>query len=292
MTIECVESVLKSDYPNFTVVVIDNGSCDDSVVALRERFRDGIVIIENAHNLGYAEGFNVGLSYAFEERCADYCLVMNNDTTIDRHAIAALVRVAEKEENIGFVTGKVYYYDAPQTLQTVGRKADPLWWGGPMIGNGEKDNGQYDKISERIFIDDIYTLVDRKLYQDTGGYDSNFFLEAEEYDWQARAKKLGYKFMYTPAARLWHKDSMTIGRDSALKAYYDARNPMLVVLLHKEPEFCRRYLRAHLRMRILRSSLVYLRHGRFACALAKWKGLLSALTWGLKNRKFESCHFI
>ena len=68
-----------------------------------------------------------------------------------------------------------------------------------------------------------------------------FFLQAEEYDWQARAKKLGYKIMYTPHAKLWHKESMTIGKHSALKAYYDARNPMLVILLHKSPDFFRKY---------------------------------------------------
>jgi len=154
------------------------------------------------------------------------------------------------------------------------------------------DEGQYDEITDRTFIDDIYTLVRRRVYDDTGGYDSLFFLEAEEYDWQARSKKLGYKTMYTPFAKIWHKDSMTIGKESAIKAYYDARNPMLVILLHRSPSFFKRYFWAHARRRIIRSSLVYLKNGRISNAIAKWRGLLSGIKWGLINKKFTLEHFV
>jgi len=74
LTIECVNSILKSEYKNFSVVVIDNGSTDGSVKALREKFGNRIVILENQKNLGYARGFNVGLKFAFEDNKADYCL--------------------------------------------------------------------------------------------------------------------------------------------------------------------------------------------------------------------------
>ena len=126
----------------------------------------------------------------------------------------------------------------------------------------------------------------------TEGYNPEFFLEAEEYDWQARAKRLGYKMIYTPYAKLWHRDSMTIGRDSAIKAYYDARNPMLVVMLYRSPQFFRNYLRVHLRRRVLWSSLVYLKSGRLSCAYAKWRGFFSCLKWGFRNGKLTVRHFI
>ena len=76
------------------VMVVDNGSTDDSVSALRKRFGDKVTIFENGENLGYAGGFNVGLKYSFEEKNAEYCIVMNNDTVIDSRAIAELVRTA------------------------------------------------------------------------------------------------------------------------------------------------------------------------------------------------------
>lgn len=292
LTIDCVDSVLKSDYANYRVLVIDNGSTDGSVVDFRKRFGTGIEIIENGKNLGYAEGFNAGLNHAFSTGGADYCLVMNNDTVIDRSAISEYVKVAETDEMIGFVTGKVYFFDHPNVLQTVGMHYDPIRWRGEHIGRNEIDIGQYDEVCERVFADDVFTLVRRSMYEATGGYNSLFFLQSEETDWQARAKEYGYKIVYTPHARLWHRVSITIGKDSALKAYYDARNPMLVILLHKPANFFRRYFWNYLRYDILRSTLVYLRRGRVSHAIAKWRGLISGLNWGLHNKRFTLRHFV
>jgi GT2 family glycosyltransferase len=292
LTVDCVESVLKSDYTNLRVLVIDNGSTDGSVADLKERFGPGIEIIENGKNLGYADGFNVGLKYAFGAEGADYCLVMNNDTVIDKSAISEYVKIAESDEMIGFVTGKVYFFDHPNVLQTVGMHSDPVRWRGEHIGRNEIDTGQYDEVCERVFADDVYTLVRRSMYEATGGYNSLFFLQSEETDWQARAKHYGYKIVFTPRARLWHRVSITIGRDSALKAYYDARNPMLVILLHKPAGFFRRYFWHYLRYDILRSSLVYLKRGRLSHAAAKWRGMMSGLTWGLHNKRFTLRHFV
>lgn len=291
ITMDCIESVLKSDYPNFRVVVIDNGSTDGSVEALRDKFNNHLTIIENGANLGYARGFNVGLKYGFEENEADYCLVMNNDTIIDSKAISEMAKVAETEKKIGFVTGKVFYYDKPNVLQTVGKKEDPIRWNGEHIGHKEEDKGQYDRVCERFFADDIFTLVSKKLYGETGGYNPMFFLQSEEYDWQARAKNLGYKIMYTPYAKLLHKESWTLGKQSAKKAYYDARNPMLVILLHKSPDFFRKYFWVHCRS-IIFISLRMIKVGKFFIAFRNVQGFLSGVCWGVRNHKFTYKHFI
>jgi GT2 family glycosyltransferase len=292
VTPDCVASLLKSEYPNFRIVVIDNNSSDGSVQALDATYGGRITILQNSANLGYSRGFNVGLRFGFERNGADYCLVMNNDTVIDSRAITELVRVAESDDRFGFVTGKVYYYDKPDVLQTVGKAEDPIRWNGDHIGGGEVDRGQYDQVSERPFADDIFTLVSRKLYTDTNGYNPIFFLQGEEYDWQARAKKLGYKIVFTPYARLWHRESWVLGKQSTKKAYYDARNPMLVVLLHKSPEFFRRYFWHSFRKDILKGSLISFRQARVPHALARWRGFLSGMIWGLKNRRLTLRHLI
>jgi GT2 family glycosyltransferase len=291
LTIECVDSVLRSRYPHTTVVVIDNGSGDGSVAALKERFGDRIVVLENRANLGYSRGFNVGLKYAFEENGADYCLVMNNDTVLDPASIEAMVAAAGRDPMIGFVTGKVFFYDQPNILQTVGKMEDPVRWNGEHIGFGEVDRGQYDEVAERVFADDIFTLVRKRLYEEVGGYSSLFFLQGEEYDWQARAKAHGYKIVFTPHARLWHKVSMTLGRNSAKKAYYDSRNPMLVILLHKPPEFFRHYFWRHV-MSIAVTSIRYAGYLRFNNALKSVLGVISGLLWAGVNRKLTLSHFI
>ena len=288
---DSVSSYLANDYPNFDVVVIDNGSSDETVEYVNENF-PGAKAIRIEKNRGYSGGFNFGLDYAFNRNDSDYVLVTNNDVKADKGVISALVKVAEEDEKIGFVTGKVYYFDRPDVLQTVGKKEDPVRWNGGHIGNMEKDIGQYDAVCERAFADDIFTLVRREMYKKTGGYDTTFFLQSEEYDWQARAKNLGYKIMYTPYAKIWHKESMTLGKASPLKAYYDARNPMLVILRHKSPDFFRRYFWLHLRKDVFKSSLVSLKQLNFTTAVKKWQGFFSGIWWGIENKKFTLRHFV
>ncbi len=288
---DSISSYLANDYQNFEVVVIDNGSTDGTKEWVAKNYSN-VFILRTEKNLGYSGGFNLGLDYAFNTRNADYVLITNNDVKADNKVISELVKIAEKDPIIGFVTGKVYYYDKPDTLQTVGKFEDPIRWNGEHIGNKEVDKGRYDHISERIFADDIFMMVSRKLYEETGGYDTSFRFQAEEFDWQARAKKLGYKIYYTPYAKIWHKESMTIGKWSPFKAYYDARNPILVILKHKSPDFFRKYFWYHLKNNVFRSSLLSIKQLKPGIALALWRGFFSGIIWGFKNRQFSLRHFI
>jgi GT2 family glycosyltransferase len=289
---DSLSSYLNNEYPNFKVVLIDNGSSDNSVSYVKTNYPE-VIVLENERNLGYSAGFNVGLKFAFEQQKADFALISNNDVKADKKVISELVRIAETDKKIGFVTGKVYYYDSPNILQTVGKKGHPIRWNGGDIGVRERDDGQYDEISERIFADDIYTLVRKELYDDTGGYDEMFFLQCEEYDWQARAKQKGYRIMYTPYAKIWHKDSVTLGRISPKKAFYDARNPMLVILKHKSPDFFKKYFWLHFRKDVFKSSIRGIVRGlEIKRAYKMWSGFFSGIWWGVKNKKFGRRHFI
>lgn len=289
---DSVSSYLANDYSDFEVVVIDNGSNDGTKDYVESKFSN-IKLIRLEKNRGYSGGFNFGLDYAFNKNKADYVLITNNDVRADKNVISELVKTAKSDPAIGFVTGKVYYFDNPDTLQTVGKDEDPIRWNGDHIGSGEKDSGQYDEVSERVFLDDIFTLVSRKVYLDVGGYDTNFFLQAEEFDWQARAKLKGFTLYYTPYAKIWHKESMTIGKKSALKAYYDARNPMIVILKYKSPDFFRRYFWKHLKTGVFRSSLVVLKNGfRLKTAINIWLGFFSGIFWGFFKKKFTFKHFV
>ena len=106
-------------------------------------------------------------------------LITNNDVKADSKVISELVKVAETDPMIGFVTGKVYFYDRPDILQTVGYYEDDLRWVGGHIGNLEKDDGQYDNTEERSFTDDIFMLAKKTLFKTVGGYDTEFQFQAE-----------------------------------------------------------------------------------------------------------------
>ena len=286
---DSVSSYLSNDYPNFEVVVIDNGSSDGTKEYVEDKF-PAAKVIRLEKNRGYSGGFNFGLDYAFVHQKADYVLITNNDVKVDQKIISALTETAVQDNKIGFVTGKAYYFDKPDTLQSVGKYEDPVRWNGEHIGLREKDQGQYDEVTERFFIDDIFMLVSRQVYEEVGGYDTTYFFQAEEYDWQARGKAAGYKIMYTPHAKLWHKESMTIGKQSASKAYYDARNPMLVILNHKSPDFFRKYFWSQFG-KTVKGFLVSCKQRRFDVAVRKLSGFFSALSWGFKRKKFSRRHF-
>jgi hypothetical protein len=288
---DSISSYLENDYQNFEVVVIDNGSTDGTEEYVKNSFPT-VKLLRTEMNLGYSGGFNRGLKYAFGEGQASYVLISNNDLRADKRVISELFNVIHSDERAGFVTGKVYYFDRPDTLQTVGKSEDPIYWNGNHIGGGEVDRGQYDQVAERVFADDVFTMVRKQLYDDVGGYDTTFFLQSEEYDWQARAKKAGYKILYTPHAKVWHKESQTIGKRSPLKAFYDARNPMLVILLHRSPEFFRRYFWHHIANDVFLSSLRAAKRFQFTTALKMWEGFFSGLGWAVQHRKLTYNHFL
>ncbi len=288
---EAITSYNVNDYDNFEIAVIDNGSSDGTMEHLKTFYPD-VTALRLEKNRGYSGGFNYGLEYAFGIKKSDYVLVTNNDVKADSSSIKELVKVAESDTRNGFVTGKVLFYERKNVFQTVGLSYDPVRINGGHIGWGEEDTGQYDEVTERHFADDVFMLVSRKLYEETGGYDEEFVLQAEQFDWQFRAKNNGYRIMYTPYAKIWHKDSMTIGRNSPSKSYYDARNPMIVLMKNLKPCAFRKYFWLHLRKDIIRSSLVNLKNSRVDISIKIWEGFVSGLLWGINNKKLTIKHFI
>lgn len=286
-TLECVASLKSLVYPNYEIVVVDNGSADGSVPAFRARFPD-ITIIENGRNLGYAQGFNTGLRFAAEHG-ADYFLILNNDTVMDKWALKELVRVAEADPQIGFVSGKVYFYDEPSLLQTVGRLDDPVFIVGGHLGYGELDQGQYDAVRECDFVDDVFLLVNSEILEKVGGYDPTFFLMYEETDWCARVRRAGYKIVYTPDAKVWHKGNRDhAGGMSPTHRFYLARNQIPFMRRNASPEQFRRFLLALLcsfkAPYAPRQTWRFLKRRQFQLLSAYWRGIGSGLLWLWRNR--------
>lgn len=282
---DSISTYLLNTYENFEVVVIDNGSKDGTKEWVNKNYPN-VFVLRAERNLKYSGGLNLGMEYAFNKKNADYVLITNNDVKVDRLVISSFVETAEKDSSIGFVTGKVYYYDMPNTFQTVGKKYDEVMWNGGHIGKGEIDNGQYDELKEIAWCDDIYWLVKKEVWDKTNGYDNEFPFQGEDFDWQIRAKNIGYKIYYTHKAKMWHKESMTIGKTTALKAYYDARNPIIIHLKHRTKEQFKAFykIRFNVLMNYSRSCIFKL---KWNIAYANIMGIFSAIIWSYKNGKLN-----
>ncbi|NVO21374.1 MAG: glycosyltransferase family 2 protein [Bacteroidetes bacterium] len=288
---ESISTYLANDYPNFEVAVIDNGSTDGTKEYVEKNY-PGVTLLRTDVNLKYSGGFNFGLSYAFEKQRADYVLITNNDVKAGSKVLSSLVATAEKDNNIGFVTGKVYFYENPETIQSVGYYEDPVKWIGGHRGDRVKDTGQFEEELELPYSDDIFMLVRKQVYDAVGGYNTIFAFQGEQLDWQVRAKQEGFRVFYSPRAMIWHKDSITIGKSSPFKVFYDVRNTLLLRLLHKDQAYFRVYVRWHFKNMVFRPLLRSLTHLRFKYAFKIIHGYLSFLSWGFRNKKLTLKHFI
>lgn len=203
-TVECLESLKKITYPNYDVVVVDNGSAGNDVRILRERFSDYVHIIENGKNYGFAEGNNIGMRHALTQG-ADYVFLLNNDTTVAPDFLGEMVNVGETDERIGVLGPKLYFYDEPDVLWEAGGRIN--WWLGSisMYAHGEVDVGQRDRVTETDLLSGAAMLIKRGLLDRISLLDASFFLGFEDYDFCIRAGKAGFKVVYVPSAKIWHK---------------------------------------------------------------------------------------
>lgn len=279
---ECISSYLLNDYRNFDVTVIDNGSNDGTKQYINENWPE-VFVLRTEKNLGYSGGFNFGLDYAFNKENAKFVLITNNDVKADSKIISELVKIAVTDPMIGFITGKVYYYDRPNVLQSVGYYEDPIRWKGGHLGQNEEDKGQYDEIKELPFSDDIFMLVSKNLYKTIDGYDIDFKFQGEQFDWQIRGKQKGFKVFFTPSAMLWHKGSMTIGKVSAFKTFYDVRNSLVIRFKHRDRKFIKRYIKWYIPNVLLIPFFKNLLKLKLRYSWAIFAGFVSAIMWKIKN---------
>lgn len=227
-TIECVQSCLNLTYDNYVVVIVDNASSDGSEAILRGHFPD-VELIQTGDNLGYAGGNNVGVRYALANG-AQYVWLLNNDTKVDPAALDEMLHVMKDEPTVGMVGPKILLYSRPDYLNCVGSTINLITGQPSLIGLGEKDDGRFDDIREMDTLSGCSLLVRRGLIDAVGLLDDRFFLFYEETDWILRAKRAGYRMLYAPKARIWHKVSASVGgHQSPLMLYYMIRNNPLLM---------------------------------------------------------------
>ena len=212
-TIDCINSILKSTYKNFKIILVDNGSTKSEKNKLYSNIPKRVKInhVDLDKNQGYVGGINEGI-IAANKLNPEYLMIMNNDTIIGENSIEHLVKCAEKYNGKAITTGKVYNYGSNDSLQYIGQKCidrELLNYVPYIKNNNEKDVGQYDYEIEMDMIDDIFWLIPKNIIDKIGLYSDLFYLYGEQNDYVLRAQKHGFKMIYTPQASLWHKGGVT-----------------------------------------------------------------------------------
>lgn len=224
-TLDCLQSLRSTNYDNYKVVLVDNGSEDDSVKAVREKFSE-VEVVETGKNLGFAGGNNVGIEYAIKAG-ADYVFLINNDTTVHPDYLKELVDVAESDVKIGAVGSKIMYYGEPERIWFVGGKINWLKNKGEHIGLDEIDKGQFDEIREVDYLTGCALLVKREVVEKVGVLEDDYFLYYEDADYSLRIQNAGYKTVYAPKSKIYHKVSRSTKPGSSSYVYYHVRNGLV-----------------------------------------------------------------
>ena len=209
VTLESLASLLRSDYPGLDVLVIDNGSTDDSFEVIRERHPE-IGQIRVAENQGISWGLNHGIRWALDQGY-DYLLLMNNDIEVAEDMVSRLVEAAEADPRIGCVGPKSYYHSDRERLWSTGgilRFRESVT---RERGDGEIDRGQYDRDEEVPYINGCAMLARREAFEQVGLWDPVYYLGVEDADWCVRMKQAGFRCHYAHRAHLWHMISHSIG---------------------------------------------------------------------------------
>jgi len=228
-TLQCLKSLKKISYSPFEIIIIDNGSTDDSVSAIKNEYPDAY-IIENKRNLGVAGGRNLGIEYV-QKKSTDYMLFLDNDTTVHRHFISEMVKVGEGDKNIGILTGKIYFSSQPDKIWCAGGTLSLYRCHFGLIGYDKIDRGQYDKLKEVDHVTGCCLMVKNEVVDKIGILDQNFVpYYCEDTDFCLRAKKKGYKIMYVPKSKLWHH---IIKKTSVSEKYWYLKGRNLMLFMRK-----------------------------------------------------------
>lgn len=215
-TIGCLDSLQKSENSSFDIVVVDNGSEDNSAAAISKRFPD-VKILETGQNLGYAGGNNIGIEYA-SRLGSDLILLLNNDTIVDRHFIASLLKAAEESPNVGIFGAYPLRFSEPEKLDHLGGRWNDQTASFDLVGLGASKGFRTDEPLD--YVCGCSILVRREVFEAVGLLEPTFFLFWEEADFCIRAKRAGFGIDICYEAELMHKVSASFIGGSPHKTYF------------------------------------------------------------------------
>jgi GT2 family glycosyltransferase len=232
-TLECLESLVKLDYPRFEVVVVDNGSRPSPRERILERF-PSVTYLETDMNLGYAGGNNVGIRYALARR-HDYVLVLNNDTIVEPDILRHAAAVAESDPAIGAVGVKIIAWEDPARIWVA--YGEVTYRQGLVRLIGYLSRRAFDEQKDVEWVPGTAMFLRRSALEKVGLFDEEFFAYHEDVDWCTAARKQGFRVVFAPGARIVHKGHRSSGGRGYVtpRQYLAGHNMILFVRKHATP---------------------------------------------------------
>jgi GT2 family glycosyltransferase len=227
VTLDFLKSVKENTNSDSTeLILVDNGSRENHGAEYLKEYPE-LIFIRSEENLGFAGGNNLGIDRA----TGDYLLLLNNDTEITGNLIPELTGEMEKHPEIGMISPLILFYDAPEVIQYAGfTEMNYITCRNEGIGSMQINTGQYDLDSrETAFCHGAAMMCRRADLAQVGMMHDHFFLYYEELDWCEKFKRAGKKIWFNGRTKIYHKESMSVGKESSIKTYFMTRNRMLFI---------------------------------------------------------------
>jgi GT2 family glycosyltransferase len=285
---DCLESLLSSDYENFDIFLVDNGSADDSIQCVRMKYGNLINsrklrVLVIRENLGFVGGNNFALRHVVVDAKYKYAVLLNDDTVVDSEWLTELVKTAEKDPSVGALQPKLVSLRKPSFFEYNGACGGMLdvygvpFCRGRIFDVEEEDRGQYDKTTEMFWASGAAMFLRVEAVKKTGMLDEMFYAHMEEIDLSWRLRLLGYKIFCVPSSVVHHVGGATEIKD---KFFLKNRNNLMVMIKNYSISRLLRYFLGRVILDAL-SALFFVLGGNESRALSVFK----AYFWILKNPK-------
>lgn len=201
-THDCINSLKKVTYQNFSIIVVDNGSVDGSGQKLQNEHQE-LIVLFSPDNKGFTGGNNLGLAYAIQNGY-DYAMMLNNDTFVEPDFLDHLVKYLDHHPNTGAVQPRIYFNHNRSLLWNGGTGYNQLTGLPYTIGESKLTKPIHLKIKEIAWITGCAFMVRTSILLQTGLLAENMFIYSEDVDLSFRIKKKGYRLTYLPASIVYH----------------------------------------------------------------------------------------
>lgn len=211
--------------PTAHVVVVDNGSSDDSHAVVTKEF-PSVTLIQISANLGFCGGYN----HALREIEADYNVLINSDVEVTAGWLDSLIKLLDENPAAAAVQPKILSYNKRNFFEYAGAAGgfiDSLGYPfcrGRLFHSLEEDLGQYNDRREIFWASGACMIVRAKLFNEVGGFDEDFFAHMEEIDLSWRLQRAGYKIFYEGASTVYHSGGSTLSASNPKKTYLNFKN--------------------------------------------------------------------
>ena len=205
----CLDSIKKIDYSNYSVMVIDNGSTDNSVNMVKENYsKVNLLVLEK--NYGFAEGYNRCFTQLKDEY-SGFILLLNNDTEIDSNILSSFIQAKDKYGDNNLYGGKIFYHKNPEIIWYAGGNLNLKYLKLSHRGIRQTDSAEYSKPMQTDYITGCCLFTSMEIINQLNGFDELFNMYGEDVDLCLRAQAEGINCYYWPDAKLWHHVSASLG---------------------------------------------------------------------------------